>query len=211
MLKYARRRNVGNAFFKLSSLIPINSFHLHYLPLSTIGALRTIFRLASSVWNLVFPASVMPLPVARAYSHTLILILPPIYRSLVFPKSRNLRMTCPEHCSSEGYAHAQRAWSEVGCRTFRMYLIGCLHLDIYLFADVFEEFRRLFLQEDGLDPVHFVSLPGLSLTENSRVSSAVERRSTCCKRSTWCDFLRRAFEAAWLLSVRNICKHAFLK
>ena len=64
----------------------------------------------------------------------------------------------------EEYAHAQRAWSELGCNTFREYLAGYLYLDIYLFTDVFEEFRKVSLREDGLDPVHFVSLPGLSYT-----------------------------------------------
>ena len=65
-------------------------------------------------------------------------------------------------CSTDEYAHAQRAWSELGCRTFRQYLVAYLHLDIYLLTDVFEKFRDVTLQEDGLDPVHFVSLPGLS-------------------------------------------------
>ena len=65
-------------------------------------------------------------------------------------------------CTPSEYAHAQRAWSELGCRSFREYLMAYLHLDIYLLADVFEEFRHNTLQEDGLDPVHFVSLPGLS-------------------------------------------------
>ena len=65
-------------------------------------------------------------------------------------------------CKSEDYAHAQQAWSELGCRSLGQYLVGYLHLDIYLLADVFEAFRRLTLEEDGLDPVHFVSLPGLS-------------------------------------------------
>ena len=65
-------------------------------------------------------------------------------------------------CTSDEYAHAQRAWSELGCRTFREYLVGYLHLDIYLLTDIFEKFRQVTLQEDGLDPVHFVSLPGLS-------------------------------------------------
>lgn len=67
-----------------------------------------------------------------------------------------------EECSSEDYAHAQRAWVELGCRTLREYLVRYLHLDIYLLTDVFEAFRKVSLQEDGLDPVHFVSLPGLS-------------------------------------------------
>ena len=67
-------------------------------------------------------------------------------------------------CTPEEYAHAQHAWSELGCRTFREYLVRYLHLDIYLLTDVFEKFREVTLQEDGLDPVHFISLPGLSYT-----------------------------------------------
>ena len=65
-------------------------------------------------------------------------------------------------CSPDDYAHAQRAWSELGCTSFREYLVRYLHLDIYLLTDVFEKFRQVTLQEDGLDPIHFVSLPGLS-------------------------------------------------
>ena len=41
-------------------------------------------------------------------------------------------------------------------------MVRYLHLDIYLLADVFEEFRKVSLKQDGLDPVHFCSLPGLS-------------------------------------------------
>ena len=67
-------------------------------------------------------------------------------------------------CSPEEYAHAQRAWSEFQCRNFRMYATRYMNLDIYLLTDVFEEFRKVSLREDGLDPVHFVSLPGLSYT-----------------------------------------------
>ena len=65
-------------------------------------------------------------------------------------------------CSPDDYAHAQRAWSELECKTLRSYLAEYLYLDICELADVFEEFRKVTLREDGLDPVHFVSLPGLS-------------------------------------------------
>ena len=65
-------------------------------------------------------------------------------------------------CSADAYAHAQQAWTELGCKTLREYLVMYLHLDIYLLSDVFEKFRQVTLQEDGLDPIHFVSLPGLS-------------------------------------------------
>ena len=65
-------------------------------------------------------------------------------------------------CKPEDYAHAQLAWSQLGCRNLGRYLVVYLHLDIYLLTDIFEAFRKLILDEDGLDPVHFVSLPGLS-------------------------------------------------
>ena len=41
-------------------------------------------------------------------------------------------------------------------------MLRYLELDIRILADVFEEFRQMTLAQDGLEPVHFVSLPGLS-------------------------------------------------
>jgi hypothetical protein len=35
-------------------------------------------------------------------------------------------------------------------------------MDVFQLADVFEAFRELALVQDGLDPVNFVSIPGLS-------------------------------------------------
>lgn len=67
-----------------------------------------------------------------------------------------------EECSEEDYTHAHRAWREFNCKTFKDYMLCYLELDVCLLADVFEEFRRMSLRQDGLDPVHFVSLPGLS-------------------------------------------------
>ena len=65
-------------------------------------------------------------------------------------------------CSEENYAHAQRAWHEFQCQTFKDYTMRYLELDVRILTDVFEEFRRMSLRQDGLDPVHFVSLRGLS-------------------------------------------------
>ena len=67
-----------------------------------------------------------------------------------------------EACSEEDYRFAQRAWQEFGCQTFGDYLLMYLKLDVLLLACVFEKFRQKTLEQDGLDPVHFVSLPGLS-------------------------------------------------
>ncbi len=67
-----------------------------------------------------------------------------------------------EECSEEDYRFAQRAWQEFDCQTFEDYLMAYLKLDVLLLACVFERFRLKTLEQDGLDPVHFVSLPGLS-------------------------------------------------
>ena len=67
-----------------------------------------------------------------------------------------------EECSEEDYRFAQRAWQEFDCQTFGDYLMVYLKLDVLLLACVFERFRQKTLEQDGLDPVHFVSLPGLS-------------------------------------------------
>ena len=67
-----------------------------------------------------------------------------------------------EECSEEDYRFAQTAWREFDCQTFGDYLLAYLKLDVILLACVFEKFRLKTLEQDGLDPVHFVSLPGLS-------------------------------------------------
>ena len=67
-----------------------------------------------------------------------------------------------EECSEEDYHFAQRAWLEFDCQSFGDYLMVYLKLDVLLLACVFEKFRQKTLEQDGLDPVHFVSLPGLT-------------------------------------------------
>ena len=67
-----------------------------------------------------------------------------------------------ENCSEDDYRFAQTAWQEFNCQTFGDYLLAYLKLDVLLLACVFERFRQKTLEQDGLDPVHFISLPGLS-------------------------------------------------
>lgn len=66
------------------------------------------------------------------------------------------------HVSEQDYQHALNSWSLMGSKNFGDYMLNYLQLDVYLLADVFEEFRRMSLEQDGLDPVNYVSLPGLS-------------------------------------------------
>ena len=60
------------------------------------------------------------------------------------------------------YEYAQRLWRECGCKNLKDYLLLYLQLDVYLLADVFETFRQTALQEDGLEPLNFFSIPGLA-------------------------------------------------
>ena len=68
-----------------------------------------------------------------------------------------------KECSEADYAKAQAAWQQLNCQTFKDYMLGYLKLDVFQLADVFQTFRKLALGEDGLDPAHFFTLPGLAL------------------------------------------------
>jgi hypothetical protein len=65
-------------------------------------------------------------------------------------------------CNDEDYSLAQQAWQEFECKTLRDYMLAYLEMDIRQLADVFEAFRRMSLTSDGLDPVHFITTPGMS-------------------------------------------------
>lgn len=67
-----------------------------------------------------------------------------------------------EGCSNDAYKHAQTVMKEFDCKTLWDYHDLYLATDVVLLADVFEHFRKLALQDDKLDPVHYVSLPGFS-------------------------------------------------
>ena len=77
-----------------------------------------------------------------------------------------------EECSEEDYRFAQRAWQEFDCQTFGDYLMVYLKLDVLLLACVFEKFRQKTLEQDGLEPTHFISLPGLSFLSAFKMTGA---------------------------------------
>jgi hypothetical protein len=66
------------------------------------------------------------------------------------------------HISEDDYQRAQKAWNDFECRTMKDYMLAYLKMDVHQLADIFENFRLLTLQEDGLDPAHYFSTPGLS-------------------------------------------------
>ena len=67
-----------------------------------------------------------------------------------------------EHITENEYAHAQKVWETFECKT-----LGDCHdlyvkTDVALLADVFENFRKLCLEQYRLDPAHYFTSPGLS-------------------------------------------------
>lgn len=67
-----------------------------------------------------------------------------------------------EHISDEDYLHVKNVWDTFNCTTMQNYHDLYLKTDVLLLADVFESFRDMSLESYELDPLHYISLPGLS-------------------------------------------------
>ena len=64
--------------------------------------------------------------------------------------------------SDGDYEHACRVWKEFGIRNMGEYHDLYLRTDVVLLANVFKSFRRVCLENYGLDPSHFYTAPGLA-------------------------------------------------
>ncbi len=65
-------------------------------------------------------------------------------------------------CSDEDYEHAQKVW-----KVFKLKNIGEYHdlymkTDVLLLADIFENFRKISMEDDDLDPLWYITLAGLA-------------------------------------------------
>ena len=67
-----------------------------------------------------------------------------------------------EHITEDEYEHAKKVWETFKCKTLGDYHDLYVKTDVALLADVFENFRKLCLQQYGLDPAHYFTSPGLS-------------------------------------------------
>ena len=67
-----------------------------------------------------------------------------------------------EDNSEEDYAHAQKVWDVFEIKRLGEYHDLYVQSDTLLLKDVFENFRNLCLDIYELDPVYFVSAPGLA-------------------------------------------------
>ena len=75
-----------------------------------------------------------------------------------------------KECSEADYQCALQAWEDFDCKTFADYMFAYLKRDVHQLADVFETFRKLAINEDGLDPAHYYTLPGLTLDSALKMS-----------------------------------------
>ena len=67
-----------------------------------------------------------------------------------------------EGISQKKYEFAQTVWNTMGCETVGDYHDLYLYQDIFLLADLFEQFRDVCLKNYDLDPAHYNIVPGLA-------------------------------------------------
>ena len=67
-----------------------------------------------------------------------------------------------EGITDDDYQHAQEVWTTFDCQTIGDYHDLYLRTDVLLLADVFENFRKTAMETYGLDPAHYLTLPGYS-------------------------------------------------
>jgi hypothetical protein len=67
-----------------------------------------------------------------------------------------------EEVNEEDYSRARKVFDRFNCNNLGDYHDLYLKTDVLLLADVFEDFRRVCLDNYKLDPAHYISAPGLS-------------------------------------------------
>ena len=63
--------------------------------------------------------------------------------------------------SDGDYEHTKRVWGEFGLRNLGEYYDLYLKTDVILLSNIFEKFRKVCMENYGLDPTHFYTTPGL--------------------------------------------------
>ena len=64
--------------------------------------------------------------------------------------------------SDEQYEFAEQVWLSMGCESLGEYHDLYLWQDVFLLADIFEQFRSVCLKNYELDPAHYYTVPGLA-------------------------------------------------
>ena len=78
------------------------------------------------------------------------------------PKESFYSSLSDESISDQDYQHAQEVWATFNCKNLKDYHDVYLSSYVLLLADVFENFRKTAMATYGLDPAHYLTLPGYS-------------------------------------------------
>ncbi|XP_046737970.1 uncharacterized protein LOC124406578 [Diprion similis] len=78
------------------------------------------------------------------------------------PKEKFYSKLNNQGISDEDYAHACKVWQAFNLKTLGEYSDLYLQTDVFLLADVFENFRQNCYATYNLDPLHYHTAPGLS-------------------------------------------------
>ena len=63
--------------------------------------------------------------------------------------------------SNDDYKHTKRVWGEFGLRNLGEYHDLYLKTNVILLSNIFKKFRKVCMENYGLDPTHFYTTPGL--------------------------------------------------
>jgi hypothetical protein len=80
----------------------------------------------------------------------------------LLPKEAFFNTLKNTHISDAEYQHALEVWKELKCKTFLDYHRYYLISDVILLTEVVENYRKMSLDNYGLDPLRFPSAPSLS-------------------------------------------------
>ena len=75
-----------------------------------------------------------------------------------------------EGISDEDYEHARQVWKAFGMKNLKDYHNLYNQVDVFLLADVFENFRNICCEHYKLDPAHYYTAPGLAWDAASKVT-----------------------------------------
>ena len=67
-----------------------------------------------------------------------------------------------EDISNEQYEFAEQVWLSMNCESLGDYHDLYLYQDVFLLADIFEQFRNMCMKNYELDPAHYYTVPGLA-------------------------------------------------
>ncbi|CAI2175054.1 16944_t:CDS:2, partial [Funneliformis geosporum] len=82
-------------------------------------------------------------------------------RTSLPPRKEFYSILSQQNISKEDYKYAQKIWQTFEMQSFGDYHDLYLETDVLLLADVFMNYTIMCLQDDGLDPSHYVSAPGM--------------------------------------------------